>query len=174
VSSKAQQPAIGKGQLSLHNGTYVAYGQNLRIGRGNILFDGPVDNPRLDIRAFRPRSFDGVRAGVAVTGNVRNINTRIFTEPAKSETEALSYLLGGGGAFDQASVGLGKYLTPRLYVGYVLGLFDSSSVLVMRYKLTKSLSLETMTGDQQSVDLYYNIEKQNLFKRDRSSPPRKP
>lgn len=167
VSSKAQQPVIGEGQLSLHNGTYVAYGQNLGIERGNILFDGPVDNPRLDIRAFRSRSFDGVRAGVAVTGNVKNINTRIFTEPAKSETEALSYLLGGGGAFDQASVGLGKYLTPRLYVGYVLGLFDSSSVLVMRYKLTKSLRLETMTGDQQSVDLYYNIEKQNLFKRDR-------
>ena len=60
---------------------------------------------------------------------------------------------------------LGKYLTPRLYVGYVLGLFDSSSSLVMRYKLTKSFSLETMTGDQQSVDLYYNIERQKLFKR---------
>ena len=165
VSSKAQQPAIGEGQLSLHNGTYAAYGQNLTIGRGNILFDGPVNNPRLDIRAFRARSFDGVRAGVAITGNVKNINTRVFTEPAKSESEALSYLLGGGGAFDQSSVALGKYLTPRLYVGYVLGLFDSSSVLVMRYKLTKSFSLETMTGDQQSVDLYYNIERQKLFKR---------
>jgi translocation and assembly module TamB len=165
VSSKAQQPAIGEGQLSLHNGTYAAYGQNLSIERGNILFDGPVNNPRLDIRAFRARSFDGVRAGVAITGHVRNINTKVFTEPAKSETEALSYLIGGGGAFDQSSVALGKYLTPRLYVGYVLGLFDSSSVLVMRYRLTKSLSLETMSGDQQSVDLYYNIEKQNLFKR---------
>ncbi len=167
VSSEAQKPAIGEGQLSLHNGTYAAYGQNLTIERGNILFDGPVDNPRLDIRAFRARSFDGVRAGVAITGNVKNINTRVFTEPAKSETEALSYLIGGGGAFDQSSVALGKYLTPRLYVGYVLGLFDSSSVLVVRYRLTKSLSLETMTGDQQSVDLYYNIERDSLFKRNK-------
>ncbi len=165
VSSEAQKPAVGEGQLSLHNGTYAAYGQNLTIERGNILFDGPVDNPRLDIRAFRARSFDGVRAGVAITGNVKNINTRVFTEPAKSESEALSYLIGGGGAFDQSSVALGKYLTPRLYVGYVLGLFDSSSVLVMRYRLTKTLSLETMSGDQQSVDLYYNIEREKLFKR---------
>jgi translocation and assembly module TamB len=165
VSSEARKPAIGEGQLSLHNGIYAAYGQNLTIERGNILFNGPVNNPRVDIRAFRARSFDGVRAGVAITGNVRNINTEVFTEPAKSETEALSYLIGGGGAFDQSSVALGKYLTPRLYVGYVLGLFDSTSVLVVRYRLTKSLSLETMTGDQQSVDLYYNIERQNLFKR---------
>ena len=167
VSSKARQPAIGEGQLSLHNGTYAAYGQNLTIEHGNIFFNGPVDNPRLDIRAFRARSFDGVRAGVAITGNVKNINTKVFTEPAKSETEALSYLIGGGGAFDQSSVALGKYLTPRLYVGYVLGLFDSTSVLVVRYRLTKSLSLETMTGDQQSVDLYYNIERQKLFKRNK-------
>ncbi len=165
VSSEAQKPAVGEGQLSLHNGTYAAYGQNLTIERGNILFDGPVDNPRLDIRAFRARSFDGVRAGVAITGNVKNINTRVFTEPAKSESEALSYLIGGGGAFDQSSVALGKYLTPRLYVGYVLGLFDSSSVLMMRYRLTKTHSLETMSGDQQSVDLYYNIEREKLFKR---------
>ncbi|MEA3303144.1 MAG: translocation/assembly module TamB domain-containing protein [Pseudomonadota bacterium] len=167
VSSEAQKPALGEGQLSLHNGEYAAYGQNLSIERGNILFDGPVDNPRLDIRAFRARSFDGVRAGVAITGNVKNIKTKVFTEPPKSETEALSYLLGGGGAFEQSSVALGKYLTPRLYVGYVLGLFDSSSVLVMRYKLTKTLSLETMSGDQQSVDLYYNIERQKLFKRNK-------
>ncbi len=167
VISKAQQPAIGEGRLSLHNGTYAAYGQNLTIDRGNIFFNGPVDNPRLDIRAFRARSFDGVRAGVAITGNVKNIKTKVFTEPAKSETEALSYLIGGGGAFDQSSVALGKYLTPRLYVGYVLGLFDSSAVLVMRYRLTKSLNIETMSGDKQSVDLYYNIERDSLFKRNK-------
>jgi translocation and assembly module TamB len=165
VSSEAQKPAIGEGQLSLHNGTYAAYGQDLTIERGNFIFDGPVNNPRVDIRAFRARSFDGVRAGVAITGNIKNINTKVFTEPPKSETEALTYLIGGGSAFDQSSVALGKYLTPRLYVGYVLGLFKSSSMLVMRYKLTKSLSLETMSGDEQSVDFYYNIEKQNLFKR---------
>ena len=165
VSSTARKPVIGEGQLSLHNGEYAAYGQNLSIERGYILFNGPVDNPRLDVRAFRARSFDGVRAGVAITGHVKNLNTKVFTEPAKSESEALSYLIGGGGAFDQSSVALGKYLTPRLYVGYMLGLFDSSSVLVMRYKLTRSLSLETMSGDQQSVDLYYNIERQKLFKR---------
>ncbi len=165
VRSEAKNPAIGEGQLSLYDGTYTDYGQDLTIERGIFLFNGPVDNPRLDIRAYRSSSFDGVKAGVAVTGNVRNIKTKVFTEPAKSETEALSYLLGGGGAFDQSSVALGKYLTPRLYVGYVLGLFDSSSLLLMRYKLTKTLSIETMTGDNQSVDLYYNIERQKLFKR---------
>ncbi len=165
VSSKAQQPAIGEGQLTMHNGTFVAYGQDLSIERGIFLFNGPVNNPGIDIRAYRSTSFDNVKAGVAVTGNVKNIKTKVFTEPAKSETEALSYLLGGGGAFEQSSVALGKYLTPRLYVGYVLGLFDSSAVLLMRYKLTKSISLETMSGDNQSVDLYYNIERDSLFKR---------
>ncbi|MEN8213318.1 MAG: translocation/assembly module TamB domain-containing protein [Pseudomonadota bacterium] len=165
VSSEAKKPAIGKGRLSLYDGVYMAYGHDLNIERGNFLFDGPVDNPRLDIRAFRTNTFDNVRAGVAITGSLKDIQTKVFTEPEKSETEALSYLLGGGSTFGESSVALGRHLTPRLYVGYLLGLFESSSLLVMRYKLTKKLSLETTSSDEQSVDLYYNIEKEHLFKK---------
>jgi translocation and assembly module TamB len=165
LGSEAQRPVVGQGQLSMVDGTFLSYGQNLSIERGNFLFDGPVDNPRVDIRAFRPRSFDGVRAGVAITGNLRSLETRVFTEPPKSETEALTYLLGGSSKFGESSVAFGRYLTPRLYVGYLVGLFDSSSVVLMRYRLNNRLAIQTTSGDQQSVDLFYHIERDSLFRK---------
>lgn len=165
LGSEANKPVVGQGQLSMVNGTFFSYGQNLTIERGNFLFDGPVDNPRVDIRAFRARSFDGVRAGVAITGNLRNLDTRIFTVPPKSDTEALSYLLGGSSKFGESSVAFGRYLTPRLYVGYLVGLFDSSSVVLMRYRLNNRLSIQTTSGDQQSVDLFYHIERDSLLRK---------
>ena len=52
--------------MRTEGGNYAAYGQKLKIDRGNLAFNGPVDNPRLDIEATRP-GLD-IRVGVAVTG----------------------------------------------------------------------------------------------------------
>ena len=52
---------IGRGELSVIEGRYEAYGQKLDINRGRLLFDAsPLDDPGLDIEARRrskpPRS----------------------------------------------------------------------------------------------------------------------
>ena len=50
------------GTVNIVEGSYQAYGQNLRIDKGAaIRFNGPVDNPALDIVAKRP--FLPVRSG---------------------------------------------------------------------------------------------------------------
>ena len=42
------------GEVSTEGGRYKAYGQNLNIETGLLRFNGPYDNPSLDILAIRP------------------------------------------------------------------------------------------------------------------------
>ncbi|ACO79056.1 hypothetical protein AvCA_28850 [Azotobacter vinelandii CA] len=82
-----------RGGLSLNNGRYRAYGQRLDIRRARLLFIGPIDQPYLDIEAIR--KVDDVVAGLRVGGNVLEPRTDVFSEPAMSQEQALSYLLLG-------------------------------------------------------------------------------
>ncbi|MEO8058947.1 MAG: translocation/assembly module TamB domain-containing protein [Burkholderiales bacterium] len=95
------------GTVRAADGTYAAYGQKLTIDRSLITFNGPVDNPRLDIEATRPNL--DVRVGVAVTGNAVAPRIRLFSEPELSEIDKLSWLVMG-----RASDGLGRTDTALL------------------------------------------------------------
>ena len=95
------------GTVNASDGTYEAYGQKLSIDRGDIAFNGPLDNPRLDIEAVRPDS--DVRVGVAVTGTAVNPRIRLFSVPELSDIDKLSWLVMG-----RASDGLGRADTALL------------------------------------------------------------
>jgi translocation and assembly module TamB len=83
----------GQGAISAANGTYYAFGQKLTIDRGQLLFDGPLDNPALDVVALRKNL--AVEAGVEVTGTVKVPRVRITSNPPVPENEALSWLIAG-------------------------------------------------------------------------------
>jgi len=76
------------------DGRYRAYGQKLDITRGRLVWsNGPVANPILDIRAG-----GGVGAGTAgvdVTARAQSPQARVWSDPASSQSEALSYLALG-------------------------------------------------------------------------------
>ncbi len=95
------------GTVRAVDGQYAAYGQKLEIDRGELVFNGPVENPRLDIEATRPNL--DVRVGVAVTGSAANPRVRLFSEPEMSEMDKLSWLVLG-----RASDGLGRTDTALL------------------------------------------------------------
>ena len=98
---KAKAPQFN-GRLYLENGKFDAYGQKLTVDRGNVFYAGVIDNPTLDFRATRSIANTGesIVAGVRVTGPAQNPSIEIFTEPAVSQTDALSYLLLGRAAND--------------------------------------------------------------------------
>jgi translocation and assembly module TamB len=81
------------GSVRTVDGTYRAYRQRLNIERGVLTFNGPVENPQLDIEAIRPNL--DVRVGVAVTGTVLVPRVRLFSEPDMSDADRLSWLLRG-------------------------------------------------------------------------------
>jgi len=58
-----------------------------------------------------------------------------------------------------ASLVLGRYLSPRLYVGYGIGLLDQANSVRMRYELTRTWTVEARSGVNQSADLLYSIER---------------
>ncbi|KPF66485.1 hypothetical protein IP84_15945 [beta proteobacterium AAP99] len=94
--SAQQGPLRATGVVSAVDGRYAAYGQKLEIDRGAISFVGPLDNPRLDIRALRP-DLD-VKVGVTVTGTAQNPRIRLFSDPEMPETDKLSWLILGRGS----------------------------------------------------------------------------
>jgi translocation and assembly module TamB len=74
-------------------GNFAAYGQKLDITRGEVVFAGAADNPRLDVRATRPNL--DVVVGVSVTGSALNPRVRLFSEPELADIDKLSWLVLG-------------------------------------------------------------------------------
>lgn len=167
-------------------GRYAAYGQRLQITRGRLLWaNNLVGDPRLDIRA--EREVGDVTAGIRVEGSASDPRASVYSDPAKSETEALSYLtlgrpltslsgdearqvgaaksalsagtgllasqLGSKIGLDDAGVNnsralggdvlsVGKYLSPKLYVGYGVSLLGTGQVLTLKYLLRKGFDIQ--------------------------------
>ncbi|WP_421300273.1 translocation/assembly module TamB domain-containing protein [Aeromonas veronii] len=99
IRQDPEKPLAGNGQLVLTNGRFKAYGQNLIIKEGRILFSGPLDRPFLNIEANRdPDTIEGqVTVGVRVTGPASKPEIAVYSEPQMAQSEQLSYLLRGKG-----------------------------------------------------------------------------
>jgi len=60
---------------------------------------------------------------------------------------------------DNAAVQIGKYLSPKLYLGYGIGIFEPVSTVQLRYTLSKIWTLQAESGTQSGVDLLYIYER---------------
>jgi len=64
----------------------------------------------------------------------------------------------GEDALEDSSLILGEYLSPDLYLGYSQGLFNPVGAVLLRLKLSERLEVESRSGNEQSVDLFYRLE----------------
>ena len=83
------------GTVRTIGGTYKGYGQKLDIERGILHFEGPIDNPQLNVRAVRKGL--PVEAGVEVLGSASYLRVRLVSTPDVPEPEKLSWLVLGRG-----------------------------------------------------------------------------
>ncbi|AWK44080.1 translocation and assembly module TamB [Photorhabdus laumondii subsp. laumondii] len=156
------------GQVDILDGRFRTYGQDLIVRKGLIMFSGPPDQPLLNIEAIRnPDSTDGqVIAGVRVTGLADQPKVEIFSEPVRSQLEALSYLLRGEGLENSNSdnsqmtailIGLGVAQSGQLVgkIGEIFGVSDlaldtqgvgDKSQVVVSGKITKDLQVKYGVG----------------------------
>lgn len=146
------------GQINIPSGRFHAYGQDLIVRKGELLFSGPPDQPLLNIEAIRnpDATEDDVIAGVRVTGTADEPKAEIFSDPAMSQQMALSYLLRGQGLDSEQSdsaamtsmlIGLGVAQSGQIVgkIGETFGVSnlaldtqgvgDSSQVVVSGYVL---------------------------------------
>lgn len=212
VNERPGRATTGQGQVTV-SGTYKAYGQNLAIERGKLLFAStPIDNPGLDIRAARklnPNATidEGQEVGLQISGTARHPVLTVFSNPLMEQSDALSYLVTGkplsqvkGGEGDMlgsaaqalgsaagnllaksigAKIGLddigvsnnqalggtsafavGKYLSPRLYLSYGVGLFEPGQVVTLRYRLSHRWNFEAQSAtDFNRASLNYRYER---------------
>jgi len=168
------------------SGRYKAYGQDLTITDGQLLWNyGVVSDPRINIKA--ERAIGDVTAGIHVTGRAQAPKVDVWSDPAMSQSESLAYLVLGRSlsmaSSDQAQqvnaasaalsagsgllaaqvgaklglddagvsqsralggsvIGVGKYITPKLYIGYGVSLVGSGSVLTLKYLLRRGFDIE--------------------------------
>lgn len=146
------------GQIDIPSGRFHAYGQDLLVRKGQLLFSGPPDQPLLNLEAIRnPESTEnGVTAGLRVTGEADAPKLEIFSDPTMSQQEALSYLLRGqgldstgadSGAMTSMLIGMGVAQSGKLVgkIGEAFGVSnlaldtqgvgDNSQVVVSGYVL---------------------------------------
>ncbi|NLG78033.1 MAG: pathogenicity protein [Xanthomonadaceae bacterium] len=93
VRERPGVPTTGSGEIRV-GGTYKAYGQDLTIEQGSLLFaNTPLDNPNLRIVATR--QVGEVTAGLRITGEAQNPVLTVFSNPEMGQADALSYLVAG-------------------------------------------------------------------------------
>ncbi len=86
-----------RGTLMTSGGTFGFYGQKLSITQGTLVFNGPVDDPLVDVRANRKIRTNRREyiVTVSVRGYASDLTTQISSAPALPEADALSVLLTG-------------------------------------------------------------------------------
>jgi translocation and assembly module TamB len=193
----------GKGEVRVVKGSYKAYGVNLEITKGRLVFHGgPVSRPNLDILALR--TVGEVKAGVILGGTLQSPVIRLYSEPGMTDSDIMGYIVLGrplsgdkgqlsavmnaaglllsagksavlreqitsrfgidtfGSEPDKTDVTkslitVGKYLTPRLFLSYGRSLFSPTQYLKARYTFSERWEVETWTGTESGVDLFYKI-----------------
>lgn len=206
LSQAADGTPRGFGVLHLKEGRFGAYGKELVIERGTLGFSGPLDDPAVDIRASRRVDYEGrsVTAGIQLSGTASRPQSQVFSDPAMSQADAISYLITGhplqggsqndqsavagaalalgiqqtspltqaigsavtldelgveGGALNEAQVVAGKQLGSDLYLRFSYGLFNQIGTVMARYRLNRNFSIEASSGEDQSLDLVYSVER---------------
>ncbi len=200
-----RQAILTQGSIKINEGRYEAYGQNLTINDGRLVFNGPPTRVGMDVKAVRKIEDEEISAGIHLTGTLQQPKTKLFSTPTLSESNILSYLLTGRSMADitgsqtallmqavrslnvvngdglmrnignslglddlslipkddlkKSELRLGKKLGSRLYVRYIVGIFDAMQKVALEYKVNKYLNLEAQAGaDAQSVDFIYKVE----------------
>lgn len=199
----------GRGELTLKGGRYKAYGQELKIDEGRLIFTGgPVTDPAIDITASRqPR--EDIKVMLHARGTLEKPEFTLTSDPPElTQEEKLSWLVLGrslsstmdagqrsqmsgaalslgltggdvlaqqlaprmgldqvslaakpGETADLARLTIGKYLSPRLFVSYGVGLFTPGQYFRLQYDVGKHVKLIGESGAAQGGQVTYTIER---------------
>ena len=136
---------------------------------------GTLSNPFVTLSST-PAMPEAEALSYLLTG--RSLDTLQSGEAASLDRAAESLAISGGGLLlggigtrvgldevaveqeeDDASVVLGKYLSPKLYVSYGISIAEAINTVKLRYTLNERWSLKAEAGLDQSADIEYKIER---------------
>ncbi|TWX65215.1 hypothetical protein ESZ36_18215 [Colwellia demingiae] len=146
ISQQEKNPFQLFGNIQSSDGTFQAYGQKLKIEKGEFTFNGPMDNPYFNLRASRHIKSEDIDVGIRVTGLANALNMELFSTPTMEMPEILSYLVRGRGLDAGAEK---STVAASLLVGFgatnSAGLFDQ----IEKIPLISNIAVDTEgEGDQ--------------------------
>lgn len=82
----------GDGEIKVNNGRYQAYGQDLKIDKGRLIFSGgSIENPSLDLNA--EKTIETTTAGVSVSGKASAPRLGLYSTPTLRDEDILAVLI---------------------------------------------------------------------------------
>lgn len=69
-----------------------------------------------------------------------------------------TFAINSSGDVNDSSLMLGKYITPRIFIRYAVGLFETENSLAIDYTMTDRIKLQATSGQSQSIDITYTVE----------------
>jgi translocation and assembly module TamB len=125
------------GEVYAVNATFLAYGQRLEVDPGRLIFDGPLDNPALQVTAWRRNQ--AVEAGVQISGTARSPRVQLVSQPPVPEGERLSWLVLGRAPGDASQADLGML---QAAAGALLA---SGDAMPLDQRLARSVGLDEVS-----------------------------
>jgi translocation and assembly module TamB len=86
-------PLTARGRLEALEGGLRSHGESLRLRHGYLAFDGPIDNPAVDLLASR--EVGAWEVGIEASGYFSALETRLYSSPPVDEVTALTMLVTG-------------------------------------------------------------------------------
>ena len=94
VRTAPREASVASGEFEVIDGVYAAYGRELEVERGRLLFTGgPITDPGVDLRAIR--ELPGYEVGVIARGPLRRPQLTLVSEPGLPQHQIASMLLVG-------------------------------------------------------------------------------
>lgn len=169
VKQQPQGPINAYGELTVKDGTYKAYGQELAIKQGELIFTGgAIQNPGINVRATKKINTtstysnssqlfdfnnnnlqsvnlgDSIVLGVEVSGRLRTPKIQLFSEPAiLSQADILSMLVLGRPA-NQANKAGGQLLLAAISSMNIGG--TNSTQLLEQLKQSTGIDFNVQTN----------------------------
>lgn len=177
-----QSLEINQGKL-LFFGAYDNPGIDLRATREvdnytvGVLMNGTLKNiqsqlfstpalPENDIIAVlvtgRPFSEVGQQDGDALLTAIANLGIERgegLTNQVRNKLGLDVLAVDASDDIDNSVLTIGKYLTPKIFVRYGIGLFDSQSKVAVDYTLSERVKFQAESGEYQSVDVIFSVER---------------
>lgn len=144
--------------------------------RAGILITGPANNPLATLFSVPSMSQENILSYILLGRPIAQASTgdgAMLVSAATSlgiangntigeniaGTFGLDSLTFTGDSPETAAVEIGKYLSPKLYIGYGVGILDAVNTVQLRYQLSRIWTLQAESGTESGVDLLYILER---------------
>ncbi|MCW8853147.1 MAG: translocation/assembly module TamB domain-containing protein, partial [Gammaproteobacteria bacterium] len=178
-----QRLAVEHGRLLYTGGSLINPGLDLRAVRrvsnitAGLKVRGTLDQPQIELFSIPAMGQTDALAYLllgrpleSATGDDGAMMAKAVLALSLSGSDRLARSLGSrfgmdemrvesGENGDQAYLVMGRYLSPKLYISYGVGLIESINTLNVRYQISDKWQLKGESGEHQGADILYTFER---------------